>query len=84
MTDCKSVTSLPESFCDLKSLKTLQLRGNYYDMGLVSLPERFGQLKSLVTLNLSMTAIKELPAGISHKPLRPESCRHCQFGMNCA
>ena len=65
MADCKSMTSLPESFCDLKNLKALKLNGDWYNMGLVSLPERFGQLRSLVTLNLSeCKQLLALPEGI--------------------
>ena len=82
MTDCKSVTSLPESFCDLKSLKTLTLRGYIYIMGLVSLPERFGQLRSLVTLNLSGCNFEALPAGIPPCILPLSAALASLFDMN--
>ena len=62
MTDCKSVVSLPDSFCRLSNLKKLSL----WDCNkLGSLPERFGQLESLKVLNLELcTKLVALPAGI--------------------
>ena len=63
---CKSLLSLPDSFCDLSNLTKLA----FCDWGsgcekLESLPERFGQLKSLVTLNLAgCTSLEALPVGI--------------------
>ena len=80
MTDCKSVVSLPDSFCRLSNLKKLVL----WDCNkLGSLPERLGQLGSLKELNLSRCiALEELPAGTPLTSL-PPSPSPCYFGMKC-
>ena len=44
MQSCRSLVSLPESFCRLSNLKKLNLSGGGYWMKLESLPERFGEL----------------------------------------
>ena len=66
MAVCKSLLSLPDSFCNLSSLTKLTL-GDVWGgcEKLESLPERFGQLGSLKELYLNgCRALKELPAGI--------------------
>ena len=54
MAACKSLLSLPDSFCNLSSLIKLSL-GDYRGgcEKLASLPERFGQLESLQELNMA-------------------------------
>ena len=76
MGGCKSLLSLPDSFCDLSNLTKLSFCDEY-GIGcekLESLPERFGQLKSLKELNLRLCdSLKELPAGIPPHILPPLS-----------
>ena len=66
MRNCRSLVSLPESFCRLSNLKKLNLSSDNssHPMKLESLPERFGQLGSLQTLVLRGCPLEELPAGI--------------------
>ena len=68
MEDCRSVVSLPESFCRLSNLKKLNLgSSDYYNpMKLESLPERFGeQLVNLTDFNLhGCVKLQELPESI--------------------
>ena len=84
MTDCRSVISLPESFCRLSNLKKLDLHssGGWRPMKLKSLPERFGQLESLQTLNLECCfELEALPEGIPPRILPPSDALAI-FGMN--
>ena len=64
---CKSLLSLPDSFCDLSNLTKLSFCDEWGDgcEKLESLPERFGQLRSLVELNLYYChQLRALPEGI--------------------
>ncbi|MFX1295799.1 MAG: CHAT domain-containing protein, partial [Promethearchaeota archaeon] len=56
------LTSLPESFGDLKSLQTLYLNNNQ----LITLPESFGNLKFLTTLRLEQNQLKKLPSSLAY------------------
>ena len=71
MTDCKSVVSLPDSFCRLSNLKKLSLC-DCNKLG--SLPERFGELKALASLDLyNCPAGKSMPAALKTQ-LEAQGC----------
>ena len=82
MVGCRSVVSLPESFCRLSNLKNLNLGSfnSFFSIKLESLPERFGQLRALKNLNLCYCeSLRELPAGI---PAGTPLYCPCFLGMN--
>ena len=60
--DCKNLSSFPNAYCSLMSLKILILSGC---SKIDELPENLENLKSLERLDVSGTAIKELPPSIS-------------------
>ncbi|XP_025015150.2 disease resistance protein RUN1 isoform X1 [Ricinus communis] len=57
--DCKSLVSLPNGICDLKSLKYLNLHGC---SKLEQLPERLGDMTCLEKLNVGEIAPRQLPS----------------------
>ena len=59
--DCKNLSSFPNAYCSLMSLKILKLSGC---SKIDELPENLGNLKGLEVLDASGTAIKELPTSI--------------------
>ena len=61
--DCKNLSSFPNAYCSLMSLKILTLSGC---SKIDELPENLGNLKGLEVLDVSRTAIKELPTSINH------------------
>ena len=61
LTDCKNLSSFPNAYCSLMSLKILTLSGC---SKIDELPENLGNLEGLEMLNVSRTAIKALPTSI--------------------
>ena len=56
------ISTLPDSFCELKNLKILKIEEN----GLRELPQNFGQLSSLIELNLKTNRISQIPDSIGN------------------
>ena len=73
MQDCRSVVSLPASFCRLSSLKKLDMGGYYGCDKLESLPERFGDLTSLKSLNIAYCSKLNMPAALKES-LQARGC----------
>ena len=60
--DCKNLSSFPNAYCSLMSLKILILSGC---SKIDELPENLGNLKGLEKLDVSRAAIKALPTSIN-------------------
>ncbi|GMY19730.1 TMV resistance protein N-like [Fagus crenata] len=77
---CKNLVRLPDSICNSKSLKSLDLSGcSKFD----KLPENLGNFEVLEELYLDGTSIKELPSSverlISLTSLDLTDCENCVF-----
>ncbi|XP_059638926.1 TMV resistance protein N-like [Cornus florida] len=79
LSECKNLSSLPETICGLSCLKTLELSGC---SKLKELPEGLGNLKCLVELRANKTGIKRLPSSITLlKELKVLSLSGCRGTM---
>ena len=74
--DCKNLSSFPNAYCSLMSLKILTLSGC---SKIDELPENLGNLEGLEMLDVSRTAIKALPTSINLlKNLKGLSFNRCE------
>ncbi|KAF2322134.1 hypothetical protein GH714_007241 [Hevea brasiliensis] len=73
---CSKLASLPNSICNLKSLKELDFTDC---VNLHGLPENLGDLESLVVLRATRSGIKKLPSSINQlKKLNNLDCEGCE------
>lgn len=67
--DCNELEYLPESICDINSLKYLRIYNNYWPTGikkgLKQLPNNIGNLNNLEVLDITHSNITELPSSFS-------------------